>query len=141
MDAPGNGAIPPSGESVAGAVTPERAAYYSRIGKENLAPLWEVLKGLVPPEPRTPCVPAHWRFNDVRKMLLEAGELITAKEAERRVLVFENPALRGKSRLTQTLIRGSAIDPARRSRAGAPPHGFGDPLRARRGGRLYGGRG
>jgi gentisate 1,2-dioxygenase len=49
MDAPSTGAAQPSSESVAGAVTPERAAYYDKIGKENLAPLWEVLKGLVPP--------------------------------------------------------------------------------------------
>jgi gentisate 1,2-dioxygenase len=96
MEAPNTGAVV-SSDSVAGAVTPERAAYYERIGKQNLAPLWEVLKGLVPPEPKTPCLPALWRFNDVRKMVLEAGSLITAKEAERRVLVFENPALRGKS--------------------------------------------
>jgi gentisate 1,2-dioxygenase len=54
MDAPGDSAAKTSNDSVAGAVTPERAAYYERIGKDNLAPLWEVLKGLVPPEPRTP---------------------------------------------------------------------------------------
>ena len=35
MDAPSNGAAQPSSESVAGAVTPERAAYYERIGKEK----------------------------------------------------------------------------------------------------------
>jgi gentisate 1,2-dioxygenase len=106
MDAPYGSAPAASSDSVAGAVTPERAAYYERIGKENLAPLWEVLRGLVPPEPKTVCVPAHWRFNDVRRMVMEAGTLITAKEAERRVLVFENPALRGKSRVTQSLYAG-----------------------------------
>lgn len=106
MDAPYGSAPAGSSDSVAGTVTPERAAYYDRIGKENLAPLWEVLRGLVPPEPKTACVPAHWRFNEVRNMVMEAGSLITAKEAERRVLVFENPALRGKSRITQSLYAG-----------------------------------
>jgi gentisate 1,2-dioxygenase len=124
MEAPNTGAVV-SSDSVAGTVTPERAAYYDRIGKQNLAPLWEVLKGLVPPEPKTPCVPAMWRFNDVRKMVLEAGTLITAKEAERRVLVFENPALRGKSRITQSLYAGlqlilpGEIAPAHRHTASA----------------------
>jgi gentisate 1,2-dioxygenase len=124
MEAPNTGAVV-SGDSVAGAITPERAAYYERIGKQNLAPLWEVLKGLVPPEPKTPCAPALWRFNDVRKMVLEAGSLITAKEAERRVLVFENPALRGKSRITQSLYAGlqlilpGEIAPAHRHTASA----------------------
>jgi gentisate 1,2-dioxygenase len=37
---------------------------------------------------------------------MESGELISAKEAERRVLVLENPALRGQSRITQSLYAG-----------------------------------
>jgi gentisate 1,2-dioxygenase len=106
MEGPNTNLMTPPSESVAGAVTPERAAYYQRISKQNLAPLWEVLKGLVPPKPQTPCVPALWRFADVKQTVLEAGGLITAKEAERRVLVFENPALRGRSRITQSLYAG-----------------------------------
>ena len=86
--------------------TTERTAFYQRIGRENLAPLWEVLGDLVTQTPRTPCVPAHWRYATVRKHLLEAGTLITAKEAERRVLVLENPALRGVSSITHTLYAG-----------------------------------
>ena len=31
--------------------TPERDAYYARIAQSNLAPLWEVLRGLVTKEP------------------------------------------------------------------------------------------
>jgi gentisate 1,2-dioxygenase len=37
---------------------------------------------------------------------MEAGELISAREAVRRVLVFENPALRGASSITHTLYAG-----------------------------------
>jgi gentisate 1,2-dioxygenase len=84
----------------------ERKAFYERIGSENLAPLWEVLGELVPPRPRTPCVPALWRYETVRRHLLEAGRLITAREAERRVLVLENPGLRGASSITHTLYAG-----------------------------------
>jgi gentisate 1,2-dioxygenase len=87
-------------------VTAERKAFYQRIASRNVAPLWEVLGELVTPEPRTPCVPAAWTFDDVRDDLLEAGRLITAKEAERRVLVLENPALRGASSITRTLYCG-----------------------------------
>ncbi|MEX2127863.1 MAG: gentisate 1,2-dioxygenase [Xanthobacteraceae bacterium] len=124
MEAPNVGAVQ-SADSVAGEVTPERAAFYKRIGQQNLAPLWELLKGLVPPEPKTPCVPALWRFNDVRKMVLEAGSLITAKEAERRVLILENPGLHGKSRITQSLYAGlqlilpGEVAPAHRHTASA----------------------
>jgi len=38
--------------------------------------------------------------------MVEAGGLITAKEAERRVLVLENPGLRGQSRITTSLYAG-----------------------------------
>jgi gentisate 1,2-dioxygenase len=84
----------------------ERAAFYTRIDEENLTPLWEVLSALVPPTPRTPCVPAMWRYKDVRPYLMESGRLITAREAERRVLVLENPGLRGHSSITHSLYSG-----------------------------------
>ena len=57
--------------------------------------------------------------------MLEAGDLITAEEAERRVLVLENPALRGKSRITNSLYAGlqlilpGEIAPAHRHAASA----------------------
>lgn len=83
-----------------------RRDFYERIGASNLTPLWEVLHSLVPECPASPCVPAGWRYRDVRPHLMEAGRLVTAKEAERRVLVLENPALRGESSITQTLYAG-----------------------------------
>ncbi|HYS10912.1 MAG TPA: gentisate 1,2-dioxygenase [Myxococcales bacterium] len=86
--------------------TAEREAFYRRIDRENLTPLWEVLGELVPERPRTPCVPALWRYETARKHLMEAGKLITAKEAERRVLVLENPGLRGASSITHSLYAG-----------------------------------
>src|SRR5438045_8367891 len=86
--------------------TAARKAFYQRIDRENLTPLWEVLGELVPPRPRTPCVPALWRYETVRAHLMEAGRLITAREAERRVLVLENPGLRGASATTHSLYAG-----------------------------------
>lgn len=83
-----------------------RQAYYDRLSRHDMAPLWEKLRHLVSNEPRSQCAPAIWRFKDVRAMVLEAAELISAKEAERRVLVLENPGLRGQSRITQTLYGG-----------------------------------
>lgn len=86
--------------------TPERLAFYDRIGRDNLTPLWTSLANLVAPEPRSPCQPASWRFGTIRAAMMEAGGLITAKEAERRVLVLENPGLRGQNRITTSLYAG-----------------------------------
>jgi gentisate 1,2-dioxygenase len=83
-----------------------RNAFYQRLRGENMTPLWEVLGALVPPTPATPCVPALWRYESVRPYLLEAGALISAREAERRVLVLENPGLPGASSITHSLYAG-----------------------------------
>ena len=66
----------------------ERQEYYRRIALHNLAPLWEVLRSLVPPSPTPAAVPALWRYADVRDEVMEAGRLISAHEAERRVLIL-----------------------------------------------------
>lgn len=83
-----------------------RDDFYGRLAPEALAPLWKVLAALVTPTPRTPAVPAAWSFERIQPLLMEAGELITAAEAERRVLILENPALPGQSRITNTLYAG-----------------------------------
>ena len=86
--------------------TPERRAFYDRIDKDNMTALWTVMGALITPEPKSSCLPALWRFDAIRKAMLEAGKLITAKEAERRVQVLENPGLRGQSKITTSLYAG-----------------------------------
>src|SRR4051812_17502211 len=86
--------------------SPEREAFTGRLDQKNAAPLWNVLGSIVPREPQTPCVPALWRYEELRPLLMEAGRLITAEEAERRVLMLENPGLRHASRITQSLYAG-----------------------------------
>ena len=83
-----------------------REQLYRDMHPHHLTPLWEVLHALVPPQPRTPCVPAFWKYGDVRPFLMRAGEAITAEEAVRRVLILENPQLRGQSAITQSLYAG-----------------------------------
>jgi len=97
-----------STEPIAAAATdtPERRAFYERISRQNLTPLWVSLANLVTPEPVSPCRPASWTFTDIRAAMIEAGGLITAKEAERRVLILENPGLRGQSKITTDLYAG-----------------------------------
>jgi gentisate 1,2-dioxygenase len=91
-------------------LSPERQEFYDRLDTKNTAPLWEVLNRLVTPQPQPSAAAAHWRWSEMRPLLHEAGRLITAKEAERRVLVLENPGLRTqpafKSQITQSLYAG-----------------------------------
>lgn len=88
------------------AVQAVRRAYYERIAERNLAPLWEVLHALVPREPASKAQAALWRYADIREHVMDAGRLISAHEAERRVLILENPGLRGQSCITQSLYAG-----------------------------------
>src|SRR5687768_4569731 len=83
-----------------------RQELYRRMDRHNLAPLWEVLHDLIPNEPSTPCKPALWKYREARPYLMEAGKLITAREAIRRVLILENPGMRGESCITQSLYAG-----------------------------------
>jgi gentisate 1,2-dioxygenase len=83
-----------------------RQEFYQRMDRENLAPLWEVLHALVPPQPQSPCKPGYWNYRAIRPYILESGRAITAKEAVRRVLVLENPGMRGQSCITRSLYCG-----------------------------------
>ena len=122
-------------------ITGARQAYYDKAAKFHMAPLWEVLKGLVTPEPKTQCVPAIWKFADVKRLMLEAGEVITAEEAERRVLVLENPGRDRQVAHHQFAVRRHPAHLAGRGRRRASARRLRHPLRAGRRGRLYRGRG
>jgi gentisate 1,2-dioxygenase len=84
----------------------ERQEYYGRIAQKSLAPLWERLRGLVIKEPRPRAVPVLWRWAEVGPIVMESGGLITAEEAERRVIILENPGLPGTSQVTGSLYAG-----------------------------------
>ena len=86
-----------------------RSPFYGRAARHHLAPLWRVLGGLVTDRPRSLAVPAIWHFAEVRPFLLEACDVISTEEAERRVLVLENPGLPGQSRITPSLFAGYQI--------------------------------
>jgi gentisate 1,2-dioxygenase len=88
------------------AITPERQEFYDRLHTKHVAPLWEVLGRIIPAQPTPEAIPVLFRYDDLRPFLMEAGRLLTPQEAERRVLILENPGLRGQSRLTQSLYAG-----------------------------------
>jgi gentisate 1,2-dioxygenase len=83
-----------------------RQDYYARIDRHGMKPLWTVMSTLIHDEPQSRCAPAVWHFDDVKTLVMESGGLISAEEAKRRVLILENPAVRGESRVTNTLFAG-----------------------------------
>lgn len=86
-----------------------RSAFYEEIRNHGLAPLWNVLHGLVPRQPASRIVPAIWHYDRIRPYLMRSGALISAEEAERRVLILENPACPGESKITGTLYAGMQL--------------------------------
>jgi len=88
------------------ATNPKRERLSSEIAQLNMRPLWERVMRL---KAGTAAVPAIWRWNDVQPYLMRSAELITTQEAERRVLMLENPALKGTTFATTTLYAGLQV--------------------------------
>jgi gentisate 1,2-dioxygenase len=81
-------------------------ALYAQMAPANLSPLWEHLNQLVPPSPNSPARVHSWSYEQARRFLMRAGDLISAEQAERRVLILENPGLPGQSAITPSLYAG-----------------------------------
>jgi gentisate 1,2-dioxygenase len=79
---------------------------YDQMEPEGLTPLWEVLHALVLNEPSSPAVVHKWSYANMREYLMRAGDLISAEQAERRVLILENPGLKGQSAIIPSLYAG-----------------------------------
>jgi gentisate 1,2-dioxygenase len=84
----------------------ERRDFYTRLAARSAKPLWEVLGSLITSTPQDRTQPAIWRYSEMRSLISEGARLITPEEAERRVLVLENPGLPGSSQITQALYAG-----------------------------------
>ena len=86
--------------------TTQLKALYAEMEPRSLYPLWEVLSALVTKQPNSPAQVHRWTYADARDYLLRAGDLISAAQAERRVLIMENPGLPGSSSITPSLYAG-----------------------------------
>ena len=56
--------------------------------------------------PQSVCTPQLWRYAAARALLLESAQHISHDDAERRVLILENPGLAGRWILSPTLFAG-----------------------------------
>jgi gentisate 1,2-dioxygenase len=84
----------------------ETARYYERASAAGLAPLWTFFKDWFSAEPRISAVPHLWRFDELRPLIITAAGVVSAAEAERRVLVLENPGVPGGHLATDSLYAG-----------------------------------
>ncbi len=67
-------------------------AYRDNLTDLNLVPLWPSMRAVLPYKvPTRKTQTLNWRYQNVRPLLLEAGELTPMEKAERRVLVLANP--------------------------------------------------
>jgi gentisate 1,2-dioxygenase len=67
-------------------------SYRDALAAHNLVPLWPSLRALLPPHvPARHTEATFWSYDDIRPLLLQAGELTPVEKAERRVLVLANP--------------------------------------------------
>ena len=92
-------AIPPPSKA-------DMSEYYQRLDRARLAPLWETMASLAPYEPAVQAAPHLWAYAETRDYLMEAGRLITAEQAERRVVILANPGLAPRQQVTDTLYAG-----------------------------------
>jgi len=83
--------------------TPEKLI--ADIQNSSVAPLWLQMKKLNPPLPNPQAVPHLWKYKEIQPNLLRAGNLVTEKQAERRVLMLVNPA-REPPYTTDTIYAG-----------------------------------
>lgn len=83
-----------------------RNEYYERLRDRNLAPLWEFFKDWFTTTPQVRSQPYLWSYAGLRPLILESAAVVDHEEAERRVLVLENPGLEGRRLATESLYAG-----------------------------------
>ncbi|KAL1979740.1 hypothetical protein VTN96DRAFT_5237 [Rasamsonia emersonii] len=72
---------------------PSQDTFLQSLQAKHSAPLWTVLHQMVPPHPNPKAAPVLWKYSEMRPALMQAGEIVGAEEAERRVLMLVNPRM------------------------------------------------
>ena len=94
-------------------------------------PLWTVMEAMVSKEPVPRAVPAIWRWETMKPLLERAGDLVGTEQAERRVFMLINPALKAPH-TTDTVYAGlQLIRRGSRARPQARPSRYASSSRAR----------
>jgi gentisate 1,2-dioxygenase len=85
-------------------VTPALEDLYRGFEKELLVPLWTQIGDLMPLHPQSRALPHLWRWENLRALAAQAGELVpVGRGGERRAIALANPGLEGRAFATPTL--------------------------------------
>ncbi|CAI9410492.1 cupin domain-containing protein [Nocardioides sp. T2.26MG-1] len=85
-------------------VTPALEELYRGFEQELLVPLWTEIGDLMPAHPRSRAVPHLWRWDALRALAAQAGDIVpVGRGGERRAIALANPALGGRPFATPTL--------------------------------------
>ncbi|MEV5363860.1 MULTISPECIES: cupin domain-containing protein [Streptomyces] len=85
-------------------VTPALEELYRGFEQELLVPLWTEIGDLMPAHPRSRAVPHLWRWEKLRELAAQAGDLVpVGRGGERRAIALANPSLGGRPFATPTL--------------------------------------
>jgi gentisate 1,2-dioxygenase len=85
-------------------VTPALEELYRGFERELLVPLWTEIGDLMPLSPRSKASAHVWRWDRLRALAAEAGELVpVGRGGERRAIALANPSLGGRPFASPTL--------------------------------------
>ncbi|WP_155355173.1 cupin domain-containing protein [Acrocarpospora macrocephala] len=85
-------------------VTPALKTLYRGFEDEFLVPLWTEIGDLMPTHPRPGATPHVWRWDRLRRLAAQAGELVpVGRGGERRAIALANPSMGGRPFATPTL--------------------------------------
>ena len=89
--------------------TPALMAYYRKLEQLDAGALWTVANEIEPWHPKSRSVPTLWKYQDLRDLVLESVNLVTAEKAGRRVVMLTNPARRDVSACVGWLYSGLQV--------------------------------
>lgn len=85
-------------------VTPALEELYQGFEQELLVPLWTEIGGLMPQQPQSSALPHLWRWEHLRALAAQAGDIVpVGRGGERRAIALANPGLGGRPFATPTL--------------------------------------
>ncbi|KAH8646773.1 RmlC-like cupin domain-containing protein [Xylariales sp. PMI_506] len=82
----------------------DKAGLEQVIREKELVPLWNTGAPPQPPYPHSKYIPAVWKYEETKGLLLRAADLVDAKEAERRAVLMINPGPKNPPHTLDTIL-------------------------------------